>query len=164
MNKRFAASLLLLASVLILVLAVPAGAAADKNFRAHLSGGSEVPPVDTLAQGQAVFQLSSDGTELSYRLIVANIEDVLQAHIHMAPAGSNGPVVAWLYPASPPPALIPGRFDGVLAVGTITASDLVGPLAGMTLDALLNALEAGNAYVNVHTVDNPGGEVRGQIY
>ena len=133
------------------------------NFRAHLSGGEEVPPVDTRAQGQAVFQLSRDGSELSYRLIVANIQNVTQAHIHMAPRGENGPVVAWLYPEGPPAELIPGRFNGVLATGTITADDLVGPLAGAGLEDLIEAMLAGDLYVNVHTSQFPPGEIRGQI-
>lgn len=132
-------------------------------FRAHLSGAQEVPAVDTRARGQAVFRLSKDGAELSYRLMVANIEDVTMAHIHLAPAGVNGPVAVWLYPDGPPPQLIEGRFSGVLATGTITVADLVGPLAGMAMDALLEEIRAGDAYVNVHTVANPGGEVRGQI-
>lgn len=133
------------------------------NYRAHLTGAAEVPAVETQARGQATFQLSPDGTELSYRLIVANIEDVLMSHIHMAPAGVNGGVVAWLYPAGPPPQLIEGRFSGVLATGTVTAADLTGALEGESLDALVEALNTGNAYVNVHTTANPGGEVRGQI-
>ena len=54
------------------------------------------PSVDTLARGVATFQLSDDGTELTYRLVVANIENVVAAHIHLAPAGVNGPVVAFL--------------------------------------------------------------------
>ena len=120
--------------------------------------------MDTLAQGQAIFQFNQAGDELHYKLIVANIENVRMSHIHMAPAGQNGSVVAWLYPDGPPPQLIPGRFDGVLATGMITSADLVGPLAGMTLDDLRAAMEAGNTYVNVHTVQNPGGEVRGQIH
>jgi hypothetical protein len=119
--------------------------------------------VETRATGQAVFRLSKDGTELDYRLIVGNIQDVTQAHIHLAPAGENGPVAAWLYPEGPPAQLIPGRSSGVLAVGTIQATDLVGPLAGASLDALVAQLRAGNAYVNVHTTAYPAGEVRGQI-
>ena len=111
-----------------------------------------------------MFRQSSDGTELSYRLIVANIEDVLMSHIHLAPAGANGPVVVWLYPeGGGGPALIEGRFSGVLAAGTITADDLVGSLGGEPLSALVAELDAGNAYVNVHTSANPPGEVRGQI-
>ena len=41
------------------------------------------------------------------------------AHIHLAPAGQNDPVVAWLYPSAPPPVPIPGCSDGVLAAGVI---------------------------------------------
>lgn len=140
--------------------AVPAPSA---RFSAHLSGAQEVPAVDTRARGQALFALSADGTALSYRLIVANIEDVTMSHIHLAPAGANGGVVVWLYPDGPPPQLIEGRTSGVLADGVITAADLVGALAGQSLDALVAELEAGNAYVNVHTTAHPGGEVRGQI-
>lgn len=149
--------------ILLLALAGSALAGGHRTFVAHLSGGEEVPAANTLAQGQAIFKLSADGSELHYKLIVANIENVLQAHIHVAPAGVNGPVVAWLYPDGPPPVLIEGRFSGVLAEGTITADDLVGPLAGQPLSALLDAMAAGNTYVNVHTSQYPGGEVRGQI-
>ena len=138
--------------------------AADKqNFVAHLSGGEEVSPAETLAQGQVIFQLSKSGDELGYRFIAANIENVMMSHIHLAPAGVNGPVVVWLYPSQPPAQLIPGRFSGVLAEGTITAANLVGPLAGMALSDLIAALESGTAYVNVHTTAYPGGEIRGQI-
>jgi hypothetical protein len=141
----------------------PALAAANRNFTTHLTGDEEVPPAQTSAQGQVIFQLSKDGTELTYKLIVANIENVLQAHIHLAPAGANGAVVAWLYPDAPPAQLIPGRSSGILETGTITAQDLVGPLAGMTLDDLVTAMQSGNTYVNVHTTQYPGGEIRGQI-
>jgi len=99
---------------------------------------------------------------LYYKLIVANIEDVTMAHIHVAPEpGQNGPPVLWLYPSAPPPTLIPGRFSGVLAEGTVTAANLVGPLASMTLEDLVGAIWEGRAYVNVHTTEYPGGEIRG---
>lgn len=94
---------------------------------------------------------------------VANSQNVTMAHIHLAPAGVNGPVVVWLYPDAPPAQLLPGPSSGVLAVGTITEADLVGPLAGASLADLLDAMRAGNTYVNVHTEQYPGGEVRGQI-
>lgn len=151
-------------TILILCLAIFVTAtvmAGPTNFVAHLSGAEEVPPAETRAQGQAIFNLRSDG--LHYRLIVANIENVTMAHIHLAPSGVNGPVVVWLYPSAPPAQLIPGRSNGVLRTGVITESQLVGPLAGMSLEDLLDAMEAGNTYVNVHTSQYPGGEVRGQI-
>lgn len=143
----------------------PATVEASRTFIAHLTGAEEVPePVETLAQGQANFKLSKDGTELSYRLNVANIEDVRMAHIHLAPAGSNGGVVVWLYPHDgPPPQLIEGRFSGVLAADVITDDDLTGLQDVDTVEELVAEIRAGNAYVNVHTVAFGAGEIRGQI-
>ncbi len=137
--------------------------AANQHFSAHLSGREEVPPVPTRAQGQARLRLSDDGLELRFSINVANINNINQSHIHLAPRGVNGPVVAWLRPEGPPPELIPGRFQGPFAEGIITASDLVGPLAGQPLSALIDAMEAGNTYINVHTLQFPPGEIRGQI-
>lgn len=149
---------------LLVVGAAPAmSAGPDNNFRTHLTGAEEVDPVDTKAQGQAIFKVSADGESIRYKLIVANIDDVLMAHIHLAPAGVNGDVVVWLYPDAPPPQLIEGRSDGVLATGVITADDLVGPLQSQDLSALIDAIRSGGTYVNVHTEANPGGEIRGQI-
>ena len=133
------------------------------HFRTHATGSEEVPANSSLAQGQAMFQLSDDGTTLSYKLIVANIENVTQSHIHLAPTGSNGGVVVWLYPSAPPSQLIPGRSQGVLAEGEITSADFVNALAGMSMDDLLGHLRSGNAYVNVHTTQFPPGEIRGQV-
>jgi CHRD domain len=118
-----------------------------------------------------VFQLNADGTELSYRVIASNIDNVVQSHIHLAPAGVNGSIVLFLY------GLVSsggGRQNGVLNTGTATAADLIGPLSGHPLSDLVTNLRAGGAYVNVHTNDGvsptntgcgdfPGGEIRGQI-
>ncbi|MEV6105315.1 CHRD domain-containing protein [Streptomyces sp. NPDC051940] len=154
---------LLAALSLALVGLVPASASASTEvtaYTAQLSGAQEVPPNSSLARGSAVLQLNADGTALEFRLIAANIENVVMAHIHAAPAGTNGPIVAFLlHPQSDP-----GRSDGVLATGTITAANLTGPLAGQSLDALVAALESGGAYVNVHTTQLPAGEIRGQIH
>lgn len=126
-----------------------------QSFNAHLSGEQEVPAVETNATGQAMFKLSKDGTSLSYKLIVANIENVVAAHIHVGPAGSNGGVAVTLYGGG----LIEGRTNGILAEGVITAGDIT----GYSLAELLNIMVADGAYVNVHTSQYPGGEIRGQI-
>lgn len=138
----------------------------NHNFNTHLKGEHERPnPIDTKAQGQANFKLSKDGTQLHYKLIVANIENVLQAHLHMItdPTVETGGIVVWLYPAAPPAQLLPGRTNGVLAEGVITDDDLVGALAGMTLDDLIEAIKADKIYVNVHTSQYLPGEIRGDI-
>ena len=135
------------------------------NHRTHLNGDNERPtPVDTQAQGQAIFQVSKDGSEIEYKLIVANIENVTQAHIHCcANAQGTAGVVVWLYPSAPPATLIPGPSQGVLAEGVIRQSSLVGGLAGQPLSVLLDRIASGLAYVNVHTSQFPPGEIRGQI-
>lgn len=136
----------------------------QRNFEATMKGSEEVPtPVVTNATGQTTFQLSQDGKSLSYKLWVNNAENVIMAHIHLAPVGVNGPVVAWLYPPGPPPQPIPGVFSGLLAEGVITEANLVGPLEGKTLDDLVTEMRAGRTYVNVHSVQNPAGLIRGQI-
>ncbi len=150
--------------ILVALLATAGVAlAASGNFRAHLAGSYEVPVNNSRAQGQAIFQLNNAGDELSYRLNVANTENVTQAHIHLGAAGVNGGVVVWLYPAAPPAQLIPGRTNGALATGVITSANLVGSLAGGSLSTLVAHIEAGTAYVNVHTTQFPPGEIRGQI-
>lgn len=149
-----------------------AGTALAKDFKTGgLNGGEEVPARDTNARGNALFSLSDDGLTLSFKLIVANIDNVVASHIHIGPAGVNGPVVLFLYGPVPAGG---GTLNGVIAEGTATGANLVGPLAGQPLSALIAHMTAGNAYVNVHTNDGvapantgpgdfPGGEIRGQI-
>jgi hypothetical protein len=154
--------------VLVLLAAVlgPMGAAVGQqrtHWYAPLSGDESVPRVTTRATGFAAFELVPAGNALRYWLFVDAILNVQMAHIHIAPAGANGPVAVWLYPPAPPARLIAGAASGIIADGTITAANLVGPLAGQPFSALITALNTGQAYVNVHTNQFPGGEVRGQI-
>jgi CHRD domain len=152
------------------------------NYGTPLSAAEEVMPAGVVntsqARGNAIFHLSEDGAALTYKLIVANIENVFQAHIHAGPAGANGPVVVWLYPSTAPGAgpTGGGRIGGVIAEGTITAANVQRPtqLPNYSFAQLLSDLQNRNAYVNVHTSDGvappnagpgdfPGGEVRGQV-
>jgi hypothetical protein len=141
------------------------------NFVAHPIGANEVPARDTRAQGQATFNLSADGTTMTYRVTVAGITNVVASHIHIGPLGANGPVAVFLFGNAPPGG---GPVNGVLAEGTFTAANFIGPLLGLTMNDLIAELQAGNAYVNVHTNDGvgatntgpgdfPGGEIRDQV-
>lgn len=137
--------------------------AADGEYGTHMHGREETPPRETGATGQLVLRMLPDGSGLRYRLLVANIEDVLQAHIHLAPPGTAGPVIAWLYPSAPPAVLIPGRSNGVLAEGVIGDAQVGGPLAGQGVAGLVAAIQAGNAYANVHNAEFPPGAIRGEL-
>jgi CHRD domain len=105
-------------------------------------------------------QRSSSQQSLTYKLNVANIDDVTQAHIHLEDPGVNGPIVVFLFGLVPDPGV---DVNGRLASGSIDADDLVGPLEGHPLGDLIDAIEDGGAYVNVHTVAHRGGEIRGQL-
>jgi hypothetical protein len=165
------------------VLSLATNSAADArstHFGTPLSAEEEVMPAGVVnssnAVGNTVFSLSADGTELHYKLIVANIENVFMAHLHRGAKGTNGGVIVWLYPSTAvgPGPVGGGRVQGVISEGTIKAEHLVGSLAGQPLSALLDLLSSGDVYVNAHTNDGiaptnsgpgdyPGGEVRGQV-
>jgi hypothetical protein len=166
------------ATVVLLVTAGIAIAAVSMHFNSPMDGAQEAPvPRDTQARGNAVYKLSADGTHIEYKVIVANIENVFMAHIHMGPPGVSGPIVVWLYPGTTPGVTAPlggGRLNGVIVQGSFGASDFVGPLAGHPLSDLLELMRSGGVYTNVHTNDGdlvvnegpgdfPAGEIRGQI-
>ena len=145
-------------------------AAASQDFTARLGGEHEVPPRATDATGVATFQLSEDGTALSFSVNVSNIENVFAAHIHCGAKRVNGPVGVTLFMGTPGG----GAVSGTLAKGTITAPDAGNGCGWADLAAVVAAMNSGNAYVNVHTNDGvaptntgpgdfPGGEIRGQI-
>lgn len=136
-------------------------ALASFDFSAGLTGAKEVPPVDSEGTGLTTFSLNNSQTALDYTLITYGLEDAVQAHIHIGPAGANGPVVVFLF--GPEPSGV--TRDGILAQGRITQADLI-PVVGVfdgTMATLIDHLRAGTAYVNVHTLANPAGEIRSQV-
>lgn len=132
-------------------------------FVAGLTGENQMPAVETDATGFAVFAVGDESVD--YALAVASIENVLMAHIHMGGPDESGSVAVWLDPSvdAREPELREGETTAISAQGTITPEDFVGPLEGESFDALLQAMGESEAYVNVHTESNQGGEIRGQI-
>jgi len=136
----------------------------SNRFTAKLSGSNEVPLVATAALGIATFHAIPVGHQqvINYELHLKNIKGVTGAHIHIGNQGENGPVVAGLF--NPNMNKTPtGVINGLLAAGTLTSAELTGPLAGKTIGNLLVIIRGGGAYVNVHTIQNQNGEIRGQI-
>lgn len=153
--------LIVAVAVATLSVTLLAAGGSGRNFRADLSGDQEVPPVATETSGKADFHANKSETEIRFRLSLKRSDEVLAvagAHIHCAPAGSNGPVVAFLAAA------VPGGFDGKVDVrATLTEDNIVNAACGATVPELLQAMQDGDTYVNVHSTDFPGGVVRGQI-
>jgi len=134
------------------------GITVTERFTATLNGANEKPtPVTTTATGTAEFTYVADIPALFYRIDVAGIDSATLAHIH-GPADVNTPagVIVNLFTGPAKPL----GFTGTLAQGVVGG---VGAPVGMTQDSLLVLLRNGNAYVNVHTRVNGGGEIRGQV-
>lgn len=149
-------------------LALPVDAAI---FSTTLSGDQEVPPVNSAATGSAALTLNDAQDRLEIAIQFAGLDldgnqtsdpgdNVTGAHIHRAPAGSNGPVVF-----------------GFIGPNNDENGDLViDPVAGRIFsgwdlnegnnttlaDELPNLFNEG-LYVNIHSVEFPAGEIRGQI-
>lgn len=151
--------------LLVMLLLIPVSVrfdsarAAEQTFTAQLNGKNEVPPVKSTATGTATFTVTDDGKALTYKITVDSLENVTAAHIHMGKSGENGPILVFLFRGPEKK----GIFSGVLTEGTISASDLLDTLKGKTVEDLIAKIKSGDAYVNVHTTQNPPGEIRGQI-
>ena len=128
-----------------------------ERFRASLSGAAEVPPQPSTSTGTARFTV--DGSELDYTLDVQGMTGAIAAHIHTGAVGQNGPPIVFLFQQAAPGANVSG---GSLSQGSVDAGDMI-PTAGVSYDSMLSLIRRGNAYVNVHTVARPAGEIRGQI-
>ncbi len=123
-----------------------------RAYHASLSGANEVPAVNSLASGRAVLALSADMSTLYYRIFVSDIEDISAAHIHLGGPETNGPIEHWLYDSS-----------GVYAQsGPFGPGDPISGTLAVTMGQVTE-LVSGNYYLNVHTADQPAGEIRGQI-
>jgi hypothetical protein len=147
--RRLLIVLLLVVAGLTTVSVAGAATTTSTTFVAVLSADT-VTGCDTIATGVAIVTVNEDLT-LSYRLIVANLDDVISAHIHFGGPGETGGIAAGLFDAGG----VPVDADGVLATGTINDRDLAA------------ALLAGDPfYVNVHTNTSDEcalGAVRGQL-
>jgi hypothetical protein len=137
----------------------PAAAIHGQKFIAKLTGYDEVPPKNTKATGNFEMELSPDGTISNYVLNVTNISNVTLAHIHEGERGMNGPILLTLYKSTNPK----GAINGILSKGRVYSNLFEGPFAGKYMSDLIDLINQGYAYVNVHTKQNPQGEIRGQL-
>jgi hypothetical protein len=143
----------------------------EEEFRANLTGAQEVPPVTTAATGTLTLDIDEDQTRIDYRLelVPPFSSNVRVAHIHVGPAGVNGPVILFLCTNDTPPAGVPAPqacpTAGGTITGTLTAADLI-PAAAQGVNTFADAVTQivnGNTYGNAHTDMFRSGEVRGQI-
>ncbi len=161
MNSKFLLSGILAISLsLFLVLSIVDTAYAVKRiYDAPLSGENEVPPVQSSATGLAEFTPPVNDT-IKYRINITGISGATGAHIYSGQAGENGEVIADLLTDT---TKNKDTSYGMTIRGNLSDSSLKGPMEGKTLEDLVVAMDSGQTYVNIHTVQQPDGEIRGQI-
>jgi hypothetical protein len=171
MLKRY---LLTSFAVVAVVLAITGPVAAQIDiFGSHLSGRQEVPPIFSEAHGFLLITLHEDENRAEWSLVYFGTSSaVQQAHIHFGTPGVNGAIMVFLCsnqlpaPAGVVPCPNGPGFNSVS--GVITADDVGAAAAAQGVNAgnfsaFHEALIEGAAYVNVHTANFPGGEIRGSI-
>jgi len=130
---------------------------AQERYRAKLDGKYEVPPVNSTAEGVAVFKVKNN--KINSMINITGIKDISGAHIYTGKKGENGnPIVDLLKTGQKKKT--PG---GVTIEGNFNASAFEGSMKGSRLSDLGVAMAANGTYVNIHTSDHPQGEIRGQI-
>jgi CHRD domain len=133
----------LLALGAMTVLIASSAFAETINFKADLTGASEVPPVNTTGKGSLTAAYDTVAKRLSWKGTVSGLTgEANAAHFHgPAEPGKNAGVLV------PAPGVKSGAFEGS---ATLT-------------DDQAKPLMAGQTYFNIHTAANPQGEVRGQV-
>jgi CHRD domain len=147
-------AVVIIASTAITVLTDSEVFAQEQKFTAQLSGQEEVPPTNSQATGMG--EGTVVGQSIEWTLNASNIQGVTAGHVHAGKQGENGPIVVTLFKYDPP-------MNEVSESGTITADKLEGPMAGKQISDLVTAGANGTLYVNIHTEQNPNGEIRGQV-
>ena len=138
--KRIQEFLSLTAAVTVLLFAGFAGLALAEEVKVTLSGDQEVPPVKAMGSGSGSITVNADKS-ISGKVTTKDVKGTA-AHIHVGAAGKNGPVAVPL---------------------TKNGDEYSIPAGTKLTDDQYKAFKAGELYVNVHSADNKGGEVRGQL-
>ena len=126
------------AASLVAVASYPAQA---EDVQVMLSGSQEVPPVTSSGAGKGTITINDDKT-VSGSVTTTGVTGTM-AHIHNGAPGKNGPVVIPLSKSGENGWMVP---------------------SGVKLtDAQYKAFKDGDLYVNVHSAQHQGGEIRGQL-
>jgi hypothetical protein len=129
-----------LACAAALALATPA-LAEMVNFKANLSPSEEVPPTNSKGSGSVTATYDTGSKKLTWKGSYSGLTGpATAAHFHAGEKGKNGGVAVPIAPSTSP-------LEGSATLNDQQAADLM----------------AGKLYVNVHTAQNKGGEIRGQL-
>ncbi len=121
----------------------------DFGYYTEMDGAQQVPMNNTMAKGVAAVNLSLDGRFLEIKSVTDGLSGaIMGAHLHKGMAGTNGGLLVDLSN------LISSNGNAIYGVVEIDDS---------IKSVFQNYVKSGLVYLNIHTMANPNGEVRGQI-
>jgi hypothetical protein len=167
-RRTFVLVLAVLSAGLLVTSLAGAGGDGKKNFKADLQGYNEVPAVSSLGSGSFLASIDDDAQTITYELSYGGLNSTaMAAHIHLGQANVNGGVSVFLCGGGDKPPCPAGTGGTETVSGVIDAADVIGPtgqgIAAGEFDELVRAIRAGVTYANVHTMTQPGGEIRDQL-
>ena len=131
--------------------ALPA-VAEEMKFMAELTGAAQVPPVETEATGVADVTVDTEAMTISWMVTYEGLSgDPVAGHFH-------GPAT----PEETAPPVIDLTVDMEEAAEEAVPQDIMEGSSELTEEQLAD-LQAGLFYINIHTEQNPDGEIRGQV-
>src|SRR5262245_2703728 len=154
-------------SMFVLVATCAFGSSGRRQIRATLRGFNEVPAKFTAGQGTFRATIDQTARTITFTLTFSGLSGApLASHIHFAQKDVNGGVQVFFCDGAGHPAC-PAGTSGTIT-GTITPADVIATVPDQGIengefDKLVQAILAGKTYVNIHTAQFPGGEIRGQI-
>ena len=158
-------SLLLVMLVLAFSISTVAGDDDVITLTANLLGANEVPAINSNATASFKATIAENGS-ITFTETFQNLtSNAIFSHIHFGKDHVAGGVMIFLcggggQPACP--AATSGTFSGSIIPANVTGPTAQGITAG-DLASALRAIRQGAGYVNLHSVNFPGGEVRGQV-
>lgn len=154
-----------------LLLPAAAAQAQTQVFIATLTGPNESPPNNSPGVGFSRVTLDPIGHSMRVEVTFSGLEGPTTAsHIHASTAapGTGTAMVATATPTFPgfPLGVTAGSYDQTfdLSLASSYNGAFVSANGGTTASAeaaLLSGIQSGKAYLNIHTIVVPGGEIRG---
>ena len=168
MRRIWAIRIFAITGVLALAFTTATADEGATTFRTSMTGFQETPPI--LTNGSGTFHATVKGDSLTYTESFGGLtSNVTQSHIHFGERSLAGNIFVFLCTnlANGPAGTPACPAGGGTVTGTVTAASVIGvPGQNITAGdfaALLRILRSGDAYVNVHTIRFPAGEIRGQV-
>jgi hypothetical protein len=134
-------------------------------FSTTLSGANETPPTTSTGTGSMLVTLLADTLTVSVNFSGLSSPDTA-SHIHCCGVGVSEPIAVPF--TTFPTGLTAGTFNDSYDLTNIATYNSAfvtanGGTAATAEAAFIAGLNGGQTYGNVHTVANPGGEIRGQL-